>query len=55
MDAPQIVKTNLTPAKLAGLALGLLAVMAIADAAGITNWVIYPYSSAKAKLSKKQA
>lgn len=55
MDAPQIVKSNLSPVKLAGLALGIVALMAIADAAGITNWVIYPYSSAKAKFGKKAA
>jgi hypothetical protein len=44
-------KSNLTPMKVIGLAVGMLAVLAIADAAGITNAVLFPVTTAKAKFA----
>jgi hypothetical protein len=53
MDPVQTVKSNLTVGKIVGWTITAIAVLAIADAAGLTPWVIQPVTTAKAKLAKR--
>ncbi len=52
MEPSKVITSNLTPTKLIGGAIVIVAVLAIADAAGVTNWVLFPVTTAKAKFSK---
>lgn len=54
MSAPtEIVKSAIQPGKIVGLLIGGLVIAIIADAAGLTNWLLFPFSTAKAKWGKK--
>lgn len=52
MDPIATVKQNLSIPKIVGGAIVLVAVLAIADAAGVTNWILFPVTTAKAKFAK---
>ena len=50
MENPvNIVKSNLSIGKILGFTVVALAVFAIFDFAGITSWILYPVTTAKAK------
>lgn len=53
MDPINTVKNNLTPTKIIGGLIVTVAIFALADASGLTNWIVYPVTTAKAKFSKK--
>jgi hypothetical protein len=53
MENPvSIVKSNLSVAKIVGFVVVGLAVFAILDAAKVTNWLLFPVTTAKAKFGK---
>ena len=50
MDSPIVaVKEAISPGKIIATVLGLLVVFAIVDFLGWTNWIVYPYTTARAK------
>jgi hypothetical protein len=58
MDNPvsvAAVKNSLSVGKIVAWTIAALVIFAIADATGITGWVLYPYSSVKNKFAKKSA
>ncbi len=50
-----IAKSAITPGKLVGGLLTFIVLAAIADASGLTNWLLFPVTTAKAKFAKKAA
>jgi hypothetical protein len=50
-----VVKSNLTVSKLVGFAVLAVAVFAVFDFAGLTNWILFPVTTAKAKFARTQA
>jgi len=54
MDNPvATIKSNLTPGKLIGFTIVAFAVFAILDATNLTNWILYPVTTARAKFAKQ--
>jgi len=53
-DSPvTVIKSSLNPGKILGGVVGFLIIAAIFDVAGITSWLLYPVTSAKAKFFTK--
>lgn len=48
-EATAAVKTAFSPGKLIAGAIGFIAIAALFDLAGITQWLLYPVSTARAK------
>lgn len=56
MESPvATIKNNITPGKIIAFAVTAIAVFAILDLAGLTNWVISPVSSFKAWNANRKA
>lgn len=56
MESPaNIVKSNLTIGKILGFAVCALALFAILDVLGVTQWIIAPVSTARAKYAEMKA
>lgn len=53
MNPVSEIKSNLSVGKIIGWLVLAVVVLAIADAAGVTAWVLTPYSSFKAKFLTK--
>lgn len=54
MEKPvAVVKAAISPGSIIKLALGSLALFAILDFAGVTNWILFPVSTAKAKFAAR--
>jgi hypothetical protein len=52
MENPIVAaKSSLSIGKIIGLAVGLVVVFALLDFTGLTDWILYPVTSAKAKFS----
>lgn len=49
------VKSGFSINKIIGVAVGFIIVAAILDLAGLTNWLLQPVSTARAKFSKSAA
>ncbi len=53
MDNPvSIVKSQLNVGTILKTAVGLIVLFAILDLAGLTNWILFPVTTAKAKLAR---
>jgi hypothetical protein len=53
MESPAtIVKAAIQPAAIVRYVVGTLVVFALLDFAGITNWLLFPVTTAKAKFAK---
>lgn len=54
MDNPiAVVKSNLSVGKVVGFLFLSLLMFAVFDVAGITDWILYPVTTARDKFSKK--
>jgi len=53
MESPvNTIKNNVSVGKIIGFIILSLVVFAIADFTGLTDWILYPITSAKAKFGK---
>lgn len=48
-----VVKSSFNPGKIVGGIVGFIIIAAIFDAAGFTQWLLYPVTSIKAKFFSK--
>lgn len=56
MESPvAIVKSAINPGTLIKAALGFIVLAALFDLAGITNWLLFPVTTAKAKFMPAKA
>lgn len=56
MDSPiATVKSALNPGAIVKFVAATIVAFAIFDALGLTNWLIYPWTTAKSKFSKPTA
>lgn len=53
MDNP--IKENVSVGKIVGFIVLSMVVFALADATGLTNWILYPYSTIKGKFFAPKA
>ncbi len=52
-DSPvTVIKSAFSPGKLIAGAIAFIAIALVFDVAGITNWLLFPFSTAKAYFSK---